>query len=122
MAKSLPVLFGQKIRRLMGRQLLISPGVHSIRSRPISNFEEHEIKYTLFGKTCQKDLQKFAEPVGIHRMGPGEKFVPFGIQSSSRKAILGDIDPTNTLSILLPSSQGRQDEPSNQTSIVTRVR
>jgi hypothetical protein len=51
------------------------------------------MKYTLFGKTCQKDLQKFAEPVGIHRIGPGETFVPFGIQSSSRKAILGDIDP-----------------------------
>jgi hypothetical protein len=32
--------------------------------------EEHGMKYTLFGKTCQKNLQKFPEPVGIHRIDP----------------------------------------------------
>ena len=55
------------------------------------------------------DFQELAESFGIHRIGPAEIFVPFGIQAGSRKAILGDIDPNKHSIDFCTSPQSRQD-------------
>ena len=55
--------------------------------------------------------------IRIHRIDKGS--LPFGIQTGGRKAILGNINPTNNRPILLPPFQNGQE--SQQTFIMVRL-
>jgi len=55
--------------------------------------------------------------IRIHRIDKGS--LPFGIQTGARKTVLGNINPTNNLPILLPPFQSGQE--SQQALIMVRL-